>query len=146
MKKATKLEADVRDQLRVLWGGAGRELKWIEQARGGTVGAPDVLLPSPAGLSLPVELKCWKYWQGQCYFEARPAQIVYHNECASAGIKTAFIIGMKTDLEELYAFPGHLCPRRRSWNAVPFSKMRQLPKGKDAIQALIFSNEFWRIS
>jgi hypothetical protein len=74
------------------------ELIWVEAARGGTVGAPDVNLPLGVGHGyLPVELKAWEtnagdmLRRGYVQFVARPSQRHFHRLAALSGNRTAFL-------------------------------------------------------
>ena len=84
------LEGWLRDWLRDGWTGMS-DLVWVEAARGGTAGAPDVFVPV-GELYLPVELKAWLATDaGRVVFTARPAQRRFHVRAAMAGHRTAFL-------------------------------------------------------
>lgn len=84
------------DWLRAWLRGGWREIKpslpdliWVEAARGGTPGAPDVFVPvRKFGAYVPLELKAWSHRER---FVARPAQIRLHDRAAAAGLRSAFL-------------------------------------------------------
>jgi hypothetical protein len=101
-------ESDIRHWLREAF---GEGLQWVEAARGGTVGQPDVLMPTKFG-KLPVELKFWSRTRKGIRAEIRPTQRRFHILEARAGRRTAFIVGLQANEKDLslFAFPGHRAP------------------------------------
>lgn len=101
--KQIESEADFRGWLRRawlddLWG----PLIWVEAARGGTVGAPDVFVPVPGSGYVAVELKFWprkakrgarsvlERWE-PIRIEMRPAQRRLHSLIGVAGYRSAVL-------------------------------------------------------
>jgi hypothetical protein len=135
-------ESRVRSWLKRMWGDG---LVWIEQASGGTTGAPDVMAPMPGGLMLPVELKYWKRsGMHSIRCKVRPAQIQYHVKSALAGQKTAFIVGTESTLRNadmsLFMFAGKDCPREE--RAQIWRLWRPVADKQDIINNFL-SKSFW---
>ena len=99
-------ESVIRKMMKSLF---GNKLYWIEQARGGSVGFPDALVPNEQDLLLPVELK----WMVAGKAKIRPAQIRFHVVSAAQGRKSALIFGSFDPQGNLIAFvvAGINCPR-----------------------------------
>lgn len=77
-----------------LWG----PLIWVEAARGGTVGAPDVFVPVPGAGYIPVELKCWlrqdirrEPWKVRIPVHMRAAQRRLHSLIGAAGYRSVVL-------------------------------------------------------
>lgn len=87
-------ESDVRKNLRDAWGTKRNRLIWVEQARGSTVGAPDVFIPRPNGLFFPLELKCWPSEGGIVYGHIRSSQLSFHSRHAIAHNYSGFLVGV----------------------------------------------------
>lgn len=139
---------EVRKILREGWRGPG-ELCWVEAARGGTVGAPDVFVP--LGLRrgyLPLELKWWEMLNGNVEYRVRPAQRRFHRLAAEARQRTAFLARLSTG--ELVLLPGERLPPT-SGDADDLAK-----KFKEAwswttvladivyLRAMLLDEKFWR--
>jgi hypothetical protein len=135
-------ESDLRSWLREVW---GEGLQWVEAARGGTTGQPDVLLPLKFG-RLPVELKVWGVTRKGIRAEIRPAQRRYHILEARAGRRTAFLVAVDypdDETAELFVFPGSLMP------VEPYGRLRMdgLPWDitKGELIRELERESFWRI-
>lgn len=97
--KQIESEAGLREWLRRswladLWG----PLIWVEAARGGTVGAPDVLVPVPGSGFVPVELKFWprrdnkeQPWRAPIPVHMRPAQRRLHSLIGASGHRSVVL-------------------------------------------------------
>jgi hypothetical protein len=87
-------EWGLREEFRAAWSDDRfGPLIWVEHARGGTVGAPDVLVPCGPGRGyIPVELKWWQVVPaGGVKMTARPAQRRFHLLAAKQKQETAFL-------------------------------------------------------
>lgn len=110
-------ESDLRAWLRGVW--PPSELVWVEAARGGTAGQPDVSIPvAGAGRGrawrLPCELKHWHVNKhGIVRSHMRPAQVRFHTLEAAAGRRTCVLAAVGEDPAcfDLVAIPGHAVPR-----------------------------------
>jgi hypothetical protein len=80
-------EAGLRKWLRREWRPEWGPLIWVEAARGGTVGAPDVFVPIPGYGYVPVELKYWPDWKPKM----RPAQRRLHTMIGATGFRSAVL-------------------------------------------------------
>lgn len=102
-------EGGLREALREGWRGPG-ELIWVEAARGGTVGAPDVFVPLGRRRGyLPLELKWWDVMDGKVIFAARPSQKRFHILAHEAKQRSAFMARLATG--DLVLLPGHAMVR-----------------------------------
>lgn len=96
-------EGTVRSWLRDGWDeDRWGDLVWVEAARGGTSGAPDVFVPIASLGYVPVELKDWEAPpRGVVRFKARPAQRRFHRRAAISGHRTAFLARVGTRIMAL---------------------------------------------
>jgi hypothetical protein len=83
-------EAWLRSWVRATWAGPG-DLAWVEAARGGTPGVPDLFMPVPGIGFIPVELKAWDVVNWKVKMEARPVQRRFHLRAAKAGVLSIFV-------------------------------------------------------
>lgn len=83
------------------------QIKWIEPARGSSIGFPDVVI-SKGTMSWPVELKHWKFSTKGLMCKMRPAQIRYHIMAHRNGQRTAILFACCSGL---FMIPGGRCPR-----------------------------------
>ncbi len=104
--KAKTPEGLLRDWLRQTMGGV-RDIKWIEPARGSSVGLPDCEL-SFGNVTIPVELKAWELSKGVIQGKMRPAQIRYHFMAAREKKRTAILFNLPSDM--IYLLPGRYVP------------------------------------
>lgn len=150
-------EDDLRDWLRSawierIWG----PLIWVEAARGGTVGAPDVFVPVPRFGYIPVELKHWPRKSltrkakrvlvgGESFtvnepvypkIEMRRAQKRLHKLIHNANHKSAVLasIGFK----ELGVMVGGVAAQ----NALALNMWRE-PMSGAKLRALLNNQQFW---
>lgn len=136
------VESDLRQWLRAGWK-TKPEPVWIEAARGGSVGAPDVFLPLDGkDCWLPVELKCWDGDGGnRIEFSARPSQRRFHLLAAQARKRTAFLALVRGDGLHYVTLPGEFMPRN-GWRVcpralVPVESVQELAK-------VYNSDKFWK--
>ena len=102
-------EGEMRRILRAGWRGPG-ELAWVEHARGGTEGNPDVFVPLGKGHGyLPLELKWWEIEGGIVTFFARPAQRRFHRLAYESFQRTAFLALLSDG--KIVLLPGGSMPR-----------------------------------
>lgn len=90
MKRNT--ESSVRKRLRDM---AGENVRWVESAQGGTVGAPDAIVDCSIG-PVELELKLWHWENGKLLTKIRPVQRRYHLLAHLAQRKTGFLVGFET--------------------------------------------------
>ena len=87
-------EADFKKFVRDSWDGW---LESYEPRRGSGVGMADIQIVSDGRL-IPIELKIGFITDKKlCVSEIRPAQINWHRELNKTGVKSFFLIGVKTD-------------------------------------------------
>lgn len=135
-------EQALRDRIRDDW--SGPELLWIEAARGGTVGNPDIVWPVVSQrLFLPVELKAWEVREvdnfGAVVFRARPAQRRLHRLIAQAGMRSAFLALLEDG--NIVALPGRMLPNVELPKDPP--KLTYV-KRIEALGELWIDEKFWR--
>lgn len=140
-----KSEADVRKKLKEIWGEKGRNLIWVEQSHGSTVGAADVFLPLPNGFYIPCELKFWPVRSnGEKHAIMRPTQYVFHYKASQKKMKTFFIAG---DQFACFALiPGAIAIKYKD-HAIPLQEIDNIPANELSQQRLfdtIMNEEFWR--
>lgn len=145
------IEADLRRWLKAVWGPG---LNWVEQASGGTVGFPDVVLNLPSG-QLPVELKMWRETKRGIACKVRPAQIRYHRLTAQDGGKSALLVGVDgidKQQYEIFVLPGWAVPHS-TYPGVKFELMASKhliawsrdknPGAKARLIKKLESEDFW---
>lgn len=149
MRKPIASESDLRAWLRSqwrsdLWG----PLIWVEAARGGTVGAPDVLMPIYGVGWVPVELK---YWRSKLITDGfvnriivdvkmRPAQRRLHLLAGLSGQKSA-VVGYLPDCGGLAIGLG--CRVARDFDS---STLHMRSLDIDSIRSLFQLISFWSAS
>lgn len=119
------------------------ELIWIEAARGGTPGAPDVFLPSGRSY-IPVELKHWRRaakGAPKVLIEIRPAQARVHSMAHTRGRRTAVLF---TDGDEVYLTPGTVAAMSKKWVALKVPYFHCV-SDMDDILYLLGNDKFWRV-
>jgi hypothetical protein len=103
--KAAWDEGYLRFRLREEW--LGPPLVWVEAARGGSDGAPDVFVPMLGLNFIPVELKKWLADKnGIVKVEARPSQRRFHRLSLERGMKT-FVLVLLSDMR-VVLLPGEV--------------------------------------
>lgn len=140
-------EGALRRELRDHWRGPGA-LAWVEHARGGTEGNPDVFVPLGGKRGYcPVELKWWRVGfagevgTGMIEFKARPAQIRFHRMAYDVGDRTAFLAMLSTG--DIVLLAGSKMPKRDElkWLSPAMFKFLQ---GVEGLRAALLDEEFWR--
>ncbi len=137
----------LRGRLRLEWPGEEfGALCWVEAARGGSVGAPDVFLPlgGPSGY-LPLELKGWKTQHvrppiGRVQFYARPSQRRFHRLAALAGQRTAFLAVLPTG--DVVTIPNWRMPMNGTWMHEHVTRLGSIVR-LHALRELYLSDRFW---
>lgn len=134
-------ESALRTELRDNWRGPG-ELIWVEAARGGSVGAPDVFVPLGTKRGyLPLELKWWNVVGGMVDFAARPSQRRFHRLAYDAGQRTAFMAMLSTG--DIVLLPGSKIPRGEEFTVMAIEWFRFLP-GIEKLREALIDEAFWR--
>ena len=140
-------EGAMRRILRSGWSGPGA-LAWVEHARGGTEGNPDVFVPLGKGHGyLPLELKWWRIGSagevgaGMIEFKARPAQIRFHRLAYEAGQRTAFLVLLSSG--DIVLMPGSVIPKRAELKWISPTMFRFL-QGVDGLRSALTDEKFWR--
>lgn len=134
-------ESALRTELRNNWRGPG-ELIWVEAARGGSVGAPDVFIPLGTKRGyLPLELKWWNIHGGLIEFSARPSQRRFHRLAYDAGQRTAFMAMLSTG--DIVLLPGSKMPRVTDLDLMNVEMFRFLP-GIEKLKEMLCDETFWR--
>jgi hypothetical protein len=93
-------EAELRAWLRAGWEEARHApLIWVEAARGGTNGAPDVFVPTKSYGYIPVELKFWKTGvRGKVSPTMRPAQRRLHKMVRFGNQRSAILAAYRSSI------------------------------------------------
>lgn len=137
-------ENQLRRDLRFGWDAKKfGELIWVEHARGGTVGAPDVMVPLGGKNGYcPVELKWWEVLEGGIIaMTARPAQKRFHLLAWRAGQRSAYLAELSSG--DYVLLPGHRLEletvieriENRRW--MQFLQLRNL-------KSLLLDENFWK--
>jgi len=136
-------EDDLRKWLREKWLPAN-SLTWTEAARGGTHGAPDVVLSGSYG-SMPTELKCLRKLKKEGWsMVLRPPQCRWHELHHKNGRRSLFLggwCGIPTAV--VFALPGHAWPgnpRLKTW----WDRLVRVNDMTDIV-ACINDKNFWRL-